>query len=527
MAEPKIEESHDPGARVRALFNMGSSVEVDQNIPVKRYFRSGVEMIRMANVYLDEGQLESAFVLFSKYTTLFVAKLPKHPGYKDETLRKDKVTNKKKLEVVFQTAEELKKKLKTKYEKELKEWLVVERKRLAIIAEQEEIERKRQAQEELKRQEEQKRLEDEAREREDLEVARVLQEEEKIIALEREKQRQLQIQKQRELERELERQKDIERQRELEKQAEQLSVSKDVAGTIAGLGVTRRDESVPSSIPSRPSTAPPQGYVPTPISPYGAVVPPSVINAYNANFISSNIKPLPQPLPPIGSTTPKGILKDEPSATSITREPPQVDRSLKVDRSSKPSIEPDIDLNRAAANRYGLRPVVIPQDVTQKFLNLALPNTNKNVETCGILAGKLAQNAFHITHIIIPKQSGTSDSCTTVNEEEIFDYQDNYDLITIGWIHTHPSQTAFLSSVDLHTHCSYQLMMPEAIAIVCAPKHRETGFFLLTPDHGLKLIADCRQQGFHPHPKHPPLFEECSHITITSSKSVNIADLRH
>jgi hypothetical protein len=38
---------------------------------------------------------------------------------------------------------------------------------------------------------------------------------------------------------------------------------------------------------------------------------------------------------------------------------------------------------------------------------------------------------------------------------------------------THPSQTAFLSSVDLHTHCSYQLMMPEALAIVCAPRYQE------------------------------------------------------
>lgn len=28
-----------------------------------------------------------------------------------------------------------------------------------------------------------------------------------------------------------------------------------------------------------------------------------------------------------------------------------------------------------------------------------------------------------------------------------------------------------MSSVDLHTHCSYQLMLPEAIAIVCAPSH--------------------------------------------------------
>ena len=38
---------------------------------------------------------------------------------------------------------------------------------------------------------------------------------------------------------------------------------------------------------------------------------------------------------------------------------------------------------------------------------------------------------------------------------------------------THPSQTSFMSSVDLHTHCSYQLIMPEAIAIVCSPKFDE------------------------------------------------------
>ena len=76
-----------------------------------------------------------------------------------------------------------------------------------------------------------------------------------------------------------------------------------------------------------------------------------------------------------------------------------------------------------------------------------------------------------MTTLVIPKQTGTSDMCSTENEEELFEYQDAHDLLTFGWIHTHPSQSCFLSSVDLHTHCSYQLMLPEAIAIVCAPKH--------------------------------------------------------
>lgn len=44
-----------------------------------------------------------------------------------------------------------------------------------------------------------------------------------------------------------------------------------------------------------------------------------------------------------------------------------------------------------------------------------------------------------ITHVIISKQEGTSDTCTTSNEEEIFDYQDQHNLITLGWIHVSPS----------------------------------------------------------------------------------------
>ncbi|GCB85438.1 hypothetical protein scyTo_0026118, partial [Scyliorhinus torazame] len=58
-----------PEERVRALTKKGSSVDVNEDVPPRRYFRSGVEMIRMASVYVDEGNLESAFVLYNKYIT--------------------------------------------------------------------------------------------------------------------------------------------------------------------------------------------------------------------------------------------------------------------------------------------------------------------------------------------------------------------------------------------------------------------------------------------------------------------------
>lgn len=59
----------DPQTYVRSLAMTASIVTVDRNIPVHRYFRSGAEMLRMAKMYADEGQLENAFILYTKYTT--------------------------------------------------------------------------------------------------------------------------------------------------------------------------------------------------------------------------------------------------------------------------------------------------------------------------------------------------------------------------------------------------------------------------------------------------------------------------
>ena len=132
-------------------------------------------------------------------------------------------------------------------------------------------------------------------------------------------------------------------------------------------------------------------------------------------------------------------------------------------------------------------------------------------------------------------QEGTTDTVAALNEEEIYDVQASRELYPLGWIHTHPTQvghargnpgggcskadgtaaastrglsaaalytaaahtpavclpastprppaplappppgllqTCFLSSVDVHTHCGYQTMLDEAIAIVMAPSDR-------------------------------------------------------
>ncbi|KAL9161256.1 hypothetical protein ABFS82_07G008800 [Erythranthe guttata] len=173
----------------------------------------------------------------------------------------------------------------------------------------------------------------------------------------------------------------------------------------------------------------------------------------------------------------------------------------------------------------------IPMKILDEFLRLAQKNTKKNLETCGVLAGSLRNRVFCITTLIIPKQESTSDSCETLNEEEIYDVQEKRSLFPLGWIHTHPSQTCFMSSVDLHTHYSYQVMLPEAIAIVMAPTDKSSphGIFHLSDPGGVSVIRHCQQRGFHPHEEPEdgtPIYEHCSHVYMNANIKFDVVDLR-
>ncbi|KAL9271834.1 AMSH-like ubiquitin thioesterase 3-like protein [Drosera capensis] len=88
-----------------------------------------------------------------------------------------------------------------------------------------------------------------------------------------------------------------------------------------------------------------------------------------------------------------------------------------------------------------------------------------------------------------------------------------------------------MSSVDLHTHYSYQIMLPEAIAIVMAPTDTKSphGIFHLSDPGGLSVIRSCEQRGFHPHEEPSdgsPLYEHCSHVFMNPSLRFEVVDLR-
>uniref|UniRef100_A0A8C4RAM3 STAM binding protein a n=2 Tax=Eptatretus burgeri TaxID=7764 RepID=A0A8C4RAM3_EPTBU len=407
-----------PEERVRCLSYQGSKVEVRDGIPVQRYFRSGKEMLRMAGVYQDEDNFEEAFILYTKFITLFVEKLPEHCDYKS-VAPQIRAEYTKKLKSVFPIAEGVKKKLIAKYSQEY-----------------------------------QKYLEHEEREKDH------------FRALEDERQRLDAVRQQQREEAEFRAFEDSLRRRELER--ERLEI-------VSTFGTSEA--------------------------------------ATNSKLLVDGVQ-----APPV---IPADRQPSHELQTIKAGNDSQAGKVPVVDRSCKPVA---LSREKYVHAVHGLRRITVPRNLHSKFLEQAVVNTERGIETCGILCGKMTQAQFRVTHVILPKQVGGTDSCVTENEEELFTIQDMYELLTIGWIHTHPTQTAFLSSVDLHTHCSYQLMLPEAIAIVCSPRHGQTGTFQLT-DRGMEEISDCRKEDFHPHTKEPPLFQVCEHVLEGSSDTI-ILDLR-
>ncbi|KAM0525658.1 hypothetical protein ACHAPE_000368 [Trichoderma viride] len=174
----------------------------------------------------------------------------------------------------------------------------------------------------------------------------------------------------------------------------------------------------------------------------------------------------------------KTHLNDYPSLDATTRPlvdvnqpplPPKESTQVPQPKKERLAFKPGGYLE----NGDPIRSIFLPGNLRSKFLEVASKNTAAGLETCGVLCGTPINNALFVRCLLIPDQKSTPDTCETENESALFDYCMNEDLLMLGWIHTHPTQTCFMSSRDLHTHAGYQVMMPESIAIVCAPRYHE------------------------------------------------------
>ncbi len=118
----------------------------------------------------------------------------------------------------------------------------------------------------------------------------------------------------------------------------------------------------------------------------------------------------------------------------------------------------------------------------------------KGKETAGLLIGHEQNGILHIDEVRIGDQTANAVHVEISTEElvmaaiEISERSDGKSIV--GWIHTHPGLSAFLSPTDIGTQLIYQAQMPNAVAIVVdAVKYSHT-LNLKDLDMGVFRVVD-------------------------------------
>ncbi|CZT52151.1 related to STAM-binding protein [Rhynchosporium secalis] len=480
---------------VKEIVAKAQDFEFSPYIAMKVWLRSADTLLREAQIYQEEGNDQQAYLLLMRYATLVTEKLPLHPAARSPENREGMKATAKQIPIVIHNLEVLKPRINARYaawEKNMER-----RREVSVFAGHE-------------------------RSRSDVAAASDPAVAGNTTTLAAADHSQLAVKlahkeiKRRDAARRATRQAGVSEQEEQERRTAGLwddwesALSKDrfkeedemrrtmestrrrMDGAHDGQDTSRRQSSLRS----------------TPIVPLGSGNSeyryPSVAKSqpleYDNNFDSrSSLPKIPNlpPKPPKQSASSELYeLQPPPLPSKSILDPPPVDMAK-----ANPNLNFTFRPSAYLESGEPLRTVFLPPTLRNEFLRHAEPNTRNNLETCGMLCGTLISNALFIQRVVIPEQKSTSDTCETVNESTLFDYVTSEDMMLLGWIHTHPTQSCFMSSVDLHTHFGYQTMFKESIAIVCAPsKNPSWGVFRLTDPPGKQAIAQCKQSSlFHPH----------------------------
>ncbi|OLS28182.1 MAG: hypothetical protein HeimC2_08370 [Candidatus Heimdallarchaeota archaeon LC_2] len=128
-----------------------------------------------------------------------------------------------------------------------------------------------------------------------------------------------------------------------------------------------------------------------------------------------------------------------------------------------------------------------------KYANADIPKEDW-VEVIGLMTGKI-ENAGTPLELITVNDYwaiGTGDavSVNILNAEPVMDVYKNKpknDFI-VGWAHSHPSYTPFLSQDDINTQSRYQALWEDSIAVVIDP----TMITKFNPGHSIFRLTETR-----------------------------------
>ncbi|KNZ45199.1 hypothetical protein VP01_83g17 [Puccinia sorghi] len=163
---------------------------------------------------------------------------------------------------------------------------------------------------------------------------------------------------------------------------------------------------------------------------------------------SADLPSLAPPAPIISAAS----ARPAPNNRSRPTPPPIPPKQFRTEKSQ--IIFPSSSSDASPSSRP-LRPMRCPNDLVGAFVAMAEPETQKGVELCGLLLGKLREGELVVDTLLIPKQVSTADTCHTIDEESTFSYQNEHGLMTLGWpgsFHPHPAPDNLIYTSPLDAH---------------------------------------------------------------------------
>lgn len=183
----------------------------------------------------------------------------------------------------------------------------------------------------------------------------------------------------------------------------------------------------------------------------------------------------------------------------------------------KPDSDRPMRLTNKEVEEMKRKPIQFPQNLLTSFIQTAWTCAKEN-EFMGWITGKLepmkgggkkgkdvakTEPMVVVNGLFIPKQQADQTNVWEAADSDppfqMVEFMQESESVVVGWIHSHPTFEAFLSSIDMHTQYSLQKDLPQAFAIVVDQK-KDCRVMRLSAA-GMETIAACSEHPgtFHEH----------------------------
>ncbi len=187
----------------------------------------------------------------------------------------------------------------------------------------------------------------------------------------------------------------------------------------------------------------------------------------------------------------------------------QLEKILRIDNDSEPPSHQNIEKALESLSDdeelsiSNLTEIVVEANAYLRMATHALKYANHNiprddwVEVIGLLTGKVINSETPLEQILVkeywPVTHGNAVSVNILDAEPVMDIlkKKNQDEFIIGWAHSHPSYTPYLSEDDVNTQARYQALWSSSIAIVIDPS------MISKKNYGFKVFRNADSRTYY------------------------------